>query len=423
MPGSSWTSSAAVAHLHEQGFADGAIGIVGFCMGGRVTFLASLELAPRRGGRLLRRRHRHRPVPAVPAADRSRRRAADAVARAVRRRGRLDPGRGRRAAARRSSTASTCPTEVVRYAGAEHGFHCDVRPSYNAEAATDAWARTLAWFEEHLEPATDRGRRWQTPAMGDVLEALDEKLIEWIGQQHVFFVATAPAEGGHVNLSPKGHDALRGARRPTTVAYLDLTGSGAETIAHTRENGRMTIMFCAFEGPPRILRLYGQGEAHPLGSPRYEELVDRFDPIAGARAIIELAIERVQTSCGYSDPVHGLPGGAAHPPAVGRAQGRRRPAGVLGREEHREHRRPPRPRPAIGNRAVALRSRRCDPGSACRPRWPTPPRGSTCAAARGDRLRRDQRRRPPEGRRHDPDGRAGRRPRPSPSGSPSRRWC
>ena len=138
--------------------------------------------------------------------------------------------------------------------------------------------------------------------MGDVLAVLDEPLIDWIGKQHVFFVATAPADGGHVNLSPKGHDALR-VLDGTTVAYLDLTGSGAETIAHTRENGRMTIMFCAFEGPPRILRLYGRGRAHPLGSPRYQELIDRFEPIVGARAIVELAIQRVQTSCGYAVPV------------------------------------------------------------------------------------------------------------------------
>ena len=136
--------------------------------------------------------------------------------------------------------------------------------------------------------------------MGAVHESL-EPFVDWIAEQHVFFVATAPSEGGHVNLSPKGHDSLR-VLDPSTVAYLDLTGSGAETIAHTRENGRMTIMFCAFEGPPRILRLYGQGAAHPVGSPRYEALVDRFEPIVGARAIIELAIDRVQTSCGYAVP-------------------------------------------------------------------------------------------------------------------------
>lgn len=137
--------------------------------------------------------------------------------------------------------------------------------------------------------------------MGEAFDRLDDELIAWMGEQQVFFVATAPSEGGHVNLSPKGHDSLR-VLDDRTVAYLDLTGSGAETIAHTRENGRMTIMLCAFEGPPRILRLYGQATAHPIGSPRYGELVDRFPPMPGARSIVELAIDRVQTSCGYSIP-------------------------------------------------------------------------------------------------------------------------
>lgn len=137
--------------------------------------------------------------------------------------------------------------------------------------------------------------------MGNALDALDEKLTDWIGQQHVFFVATAPSKGGHVNLSPKGHDCLR-VLDSTTVAYLDLTGSGAETIAHTRENGRITVMFCAFSGPPQILRLFGQGEAHPLGSARFDELQAHFPTIPGARSIITVAIDRVQTSCGYSIP-------------------------------------------------------------------------------------------------------------------------
>jgi hypothetical protein len=137
--------------------------------------------------------------------------------------------------------------------------------------------------------------------MGTVLAVLDEKLTEWIGRQHVFFVATAPTAGGHVNLSPKGHDCLR-VLDPSTVAYLDLTGSGAETIAHTRENGRLTVMLCAFEGPPLILRLFGVGEAHPLGSPRFEELRPLFPSIPGARSVVTVAIERVQTSCGYSIP-------------------------------------------------------------------------------------------------------------------------
>lgn len=137
--------------------------------------------------------------------------------------------------------------------------------------------------------------------MGEVRAALDDDLIEWIGRQHVFFVATAPSEGGHVNLSPKGYDSLR-VLDTSTVAYLDLTGSGAETIAHTRENGRITLMLCAFEGPPRILRLFGTGQAHPLGSARFEQLHPRFPGIPGARSIVTVAIERVQTSCGYSVP-------------------------------------------------------------------------------------------------------------------------
>ncbi len=137
--------------------------------------------------------------------------------------------------------------------------------------------------------------------MGKVLEALDDELISWISEQQVFFVASAPSEGGHVNVSPKGHDSLR-VVSPIEVAYLDLTGSGAETIAHTRENGRITVMFCAFSGPPQILRLFGRGEAHPVGSERFDELAPRFDLLPGARSIITVAIERVQTSCGYSIP-------------------------------------------------------------------------------------------------------------------------
>jgi hypothetical protein len=137
--------------------------------------------------------------------------------------------------------------------------------------------------------------------MGAAFDALDDELVAWIGQQHVFFVATAPDTGGHVNLSPKGHDTLR-VLGPTEVAYLDLTGSGAETIAHTRQNGRITLMFCAFAGPPRILRIFGEGEAHPVGSPRFEALAPHFDGLPGTRAIITVAVERVQTSCGYSIP-------------------------------------------------------------------------------------------------------------------------
>src|SRR3546814_6016868 len=90
--------------------------------------------------------------------------------------------------------------------------------------------------------------------MGKVMDALDDKLTEWIGAQHVFFVASAPLEGGHVNVSPKGHDTLR-VLGPSSVAYIDLTGSGAETIAHTRENGRITIILCAFRSEEQTSEL------------------------------------------------------------------------------------------------------------------------------------------------------------------------
>ncbi len=138
--------------------------------------------------------------------------------------------------------------------------------------------------------------------MGRTFDTIFDDMREWIEAQHLFFVATAPSgPDGHVNLSPKGYDTFR-VLDETTVAYLDLTGSGVETIAHLRETGRITIMFCAFEGPPQILRLFGHGAAHPVGTPRFEELAPRFDLIPGARSIVTLAIVRVQTSCGYSIP-------------------------------------------------------------------------------------------------------------------------
>ena len=137
--------------------------------------------------------------------------------------------------------------------------------------------------------------------MAKVIDALDDALTAWIAEQHVFFVASAPEDGGHVNLSPKGHDSFR-VLGPTHVAYLDLTGSGAETIAHTRENGRLTVMFCAFDGPPRILRLFGQGRAHPVGTPGFDALRPHFEDLPGIRSIVELDVERIQTSCGYAVP-------------------------------------------------------------------------------------------------------------------------
>ena len=108
--------------------------------------------------------------------------------------------------------------------------------------------------------------------MGKIFDAIDEQLERWIIRQPMFFVGTAPLDAdGHVNVSPKGPiDTLR-VLAPTTVAYLDMVGSGAETIAHVRENGRIVIMLCAFEGPPRILRLHGRGEVVTASDERFAE--------------------------------------------------------------------------------------------------------------------------------------------------------
>ena len=134
-----------------------------------------------------------------------------------------------------------------------------------------------------------------------MLDALDDKLIGWVEAQPMFFVASAPTDGGRVNLSPKGLDSLR-VMDEHTVSYLDLTGSGAETIAHVRQNGRITLMLCAFDGPPRILRMSGRGEVAVKGEPAFEERRALFPDLPGARAIITVHIDRVQTSCGYAVP-------------------------------------------------------------------------------------------------------------------------
>lgn len=135
-----------------------------------------------------------------------------------------------------------------------------------------------------------------------LLERIDPDLAAWIGRQHVFFVGTAPLSGeGHVNVSPKGGDAFR-VLGEHEVAYLDYTGSGAETAAHLRENGRIVIMFCAFEGKPDIVRLHGRGEVILPDHPDFDALAARFPANPGTRAFVRVAVERVSTSCGYSVP-------------------------------------------------------------------------------------------------------------------------
>jgi Pyridoxamine 5'-phosphate oxidase len=146
--------------------------------------------------------------------------------------------------------------------------------------------------------------------MGKLYDSIDGKLAEWIGQQRVFFVATAPsALEGLVNVSPKGPiDSFR-VLGPNRVAYLDLIGSGAETVAHLRDNGRIVVMFCAFDGAPRILRLHGHAEVFQIGTPRFTELDAELDFSSieaageGSRAIIVVELERIADSCGFGVPL------------------------------------------------------------------------------------------------------------------------
>jgi hypothetical protein len=138
--------------------------------------------------------------------------------------------------------------------------------------------------------------------MGSTYEAIDEALAGFLRQQHVFFVGTAPlGADGHVNVSPKGLASFA-VLDPRTVAYLDLTGSGVETIAHVGENGRITLLFCAFEGAPRIVRLYGRGRVVPSGDAAFAELAARFPAHPGARSVIVVALERIADSCGFGVP-------------------------------------------------------------------------------------------------------------------------
>jgi len=135
-------------------------------------------------------------------------------------------------------------------------------------------------------------------------ENIDSEMAAWIARQRVFFTGTAPLSGeGHVNVSPKGCESFR-VLGPMEVAYQDYTGSGAETAAHVKENGRIVIMFCAFEGPPKIVRLHGRGTVITPENPRFAELAALFPPNPGTRAILHIAVTRVSDSCGYSVPLY-----------------------------------------------------------------------------------------------------------------------
>lgn len=140
--------------------------------------------------------------------------------------------------------------------------------------------------------------------MGHVYEGISDRLEAWLLRQPVFFVGTAPLAGdGHINVSPKGLEGTFAVLGPLRVAYLDLTGSGIETVAHLQENGRVCVMFCAFDGPPRIVRLHGRGRAVTVGEPEFDELAQRFPPNAAARSVIVVDVERLADSCGFGVPL------------------------------------------------------------------------------------------------------------------------
>lgn len=151
------------------------------------------------------------------------------------------------------------------------------------------------------------GRRHEV-VMGTLYDGLDDRLSAFLGRQHVFFVGTAPSRlDGHLNLSPKGLDTFR-ILGPNRVAYLDLTGSGIETVAHLRENGRITLMFCAFEGRPLIVRLYGRGRVVEPGDAEWDDLISRFPDYPGARSVIVVDVDQVGDSCGFAVPLYAYKG-------------------------------------------------------------------------------------------------------------------
>ena len=139
--------------------------------------------------------------------------------------------------------------------------------------------------------------------MGKVYPAIDDSIRKFIEAQPVFFVGSAPlASDGHVNVSPKGLDTLR-ILSPATVAYLDLTGSGIETVSHLKENGRIVLMFCAFQGPPKIIRLHGAGRVVEPEAPDFADLRGHFPEFGSARAIIVIEVSRISDSCGFGVPL------------------------------------------------------------------------------------------------------------------------
>ena len=176
--------------------------------------------------------------------------------------------------------------------------------------------------------------------MAKTFEEIGEHLRGWVARQSMYFVATAPLDGeGHVNVSPKGPIGSLRVLGPRRIAYLDIGGSGNETIAHVRENGRIVVMLCAFEGPPRIVRFHGRGTVHPKDSARYGELLTEGDfedaslPEA-RRSIIEVEVTRISDSCGYGVPLMSFEGLREHH-HLATAKRLRTVGGEEGYDEHR----------------------------------------------------------------------------------------
>ena len=142
--------------------------------------------------------------------------------------------------------------------------------------------------------------------MGQVYDAIDERLAAWLEAQHVVFVATAPlAADGRVNVSPKGMAGTFRVLGPRQVGYLDYHGSGVETIAHLRENGRITVMFCAFDGRPRIVRLHGRGRVVLADDAEFASLRTKFakERTVAQRSVVLVDVDRIADSCGYAVPL------------------------------------------------------------------------------------------------------------------------
>jgi Pyridoxamine 5'-phosphate oxidase len=149
--------------------------------------------------------------------------------------------------------------------------------------------------------------------VGKIFDSIDPKLRDWLEAQPVYFVGTAPMSAeGHINISPKGGLGTFRVLGPRSVGYLDRVGSGIETISHLRENGRIVLMFCAFTGPPKIVRLQGRGRAVPQSNEEFRELIERFAPVPDeaelARSIVAVELDRIADSCGFGVPTMELVG-------------------------------------------------------------------------------------------------------------------